>query len=83
MRKVSTILFAALVLSMGCAEDPTCKEGCDRVRACGLSTSGLTCSTSTTGCATNENGCAACLNDKTCDEIRAGGCATACPGYRP
>lgn len=83
---MNSSIFRLLLLvalgSMGCA-DPTCKQGCDRARACGLSTSGLSCSESVGTCTSPDNGCAACLEDTACDQIRSGACASACPGYRP
>ncbi len=76
------LLMVFALGATGCAE-PTCKEACDIVRACGLGTSGLSCSSGTGSCVTGDNGCAVCLADKSCEEIRTGGCASACPGYRP
>jgi hypothetical protein len=77
------ISLCGVLALMACGADPTCKDGCDKVRSCSLSTSGLSCSSTTTGCTTPDNSCAQCLSDKSCTEIRAGGCASACPGYRP
>ncbi len=80
---VFSVVFALGLAATGCAGDPTCKEGCDRTRGCGLSSSGLSCSSNVGNCTNMDNGCARCLVDRTCDEIRNGACASACPGYRP
>jgi len=80
VRTLGLLATAALV---ACGSDPTCKDGCDKVRACGLRTSGLACSSGTTGCTTPESHCAQCLADTSCDELRGGACASACTGFRP
>lgn len=73
------LILAALALA-GCGSDATCASSCDKVRACMLSTSGISCNASCTGA---EQSCAQCLEDKSCADIRAGACASACPTYRP
>ena len=87
MRFPSSLLLSfAFLLSLaatGCGTDPTCNDACVKVRSCSLSASNLSCSNSKTTCVSMDKGCAPCLVDKSCNDIRGGACATACPGYQP
>ena len=52
----------------------SCKNGCNKLDSCGLSSSGFSCDDFCP-----EGGCAECLNTRSCDDITGGQCATACP----
>jgi len=82
-RVPSSLVLLLALSAFGCGGDPTCNDACTKARSCSLSTSGLSCSSSVGACVSGDDGCAACLVDRTCDEIRSGACASACPGYRP
>jgi len=60
-----------------CGGDDDCKNSCDRLKGCALSSSNLSCDSA---CKEEDRACAACLNDTSCDDITAGKCTSACGG---
>jgi hypothetical protein len=70
------LLVAALLLATSCGGNKSCKDGCDKLSSCNLNSSGFSCDNS---CGAPDDTCAVCVNDKACDEIIAGKCASDCP----
>jgi len=71
LAELLAVLAAALVLA-GCGADRSCKNACDKLSACGFSTSGLSCDAK---CGGTDADCAECVNDHSCAEllVRCGG----------
>jgi hypothetical protein len=75
----SRALLGTLIVALlaTCGGDDDCKNACDRLKSCALSSSNLSCDSS---CKDAVKTCAECLNDTSCDDIAAGRCAGACGG---
>ena len=72
------IVVAALVVA-ACGGNPppppaNHKIACDKLDACGLSSSGFSCDGNLA------SACGQCINAAPCGNIIAGGCAPPCPG---
>jgi hypothetical protein len=78
-RKSVFFALAALVavLPLGaCGDDdppPSGKNACDKLKTCGISSSGVSCDTE------KLTTCSSCILDRTCGEIGEGRCDSACP----
>ena len=68
---VSAFLFGS------CGDGGHCKDACDKVKACGLKTSGLSCDDT---CKEPSATCADCIDVTSCDDIAGGSCSSECPG---
>ncbi len=76
IRLVATaVAIFSLVLS-GCGTSPDCKGSCDKLRSCGLGTSGISCDSK---CKVEQEECSVCIQDTACAEVRAT-CGPKCPG---
>lgn len=85
MLRAITAACLALLVTAGCAAAPAtdpCAAACDKIAECKVSpTIPFVCGeTSPKSCADSKSwsNCAACLNDKECLEVKAGGCNNAC-----
>lgn len=63
--KLLAVLVAALALA-ACGGYDSCKNACDKLNACGLGTSGVSCDAN---CGGADAACAECVNDYSCAEI--------------
>jgi hypothetical protein len=73
------LLVAGLVAAAACGGDPPPPPpfnsvACDKLDACGISSSGFSCDGKVT------SACAQCINGVPCGDIVAGRCAPPCPG---
>lgn len=60
--------------------NPDCKVACEKVNACGLKSMNISCEAN---CGNPDDQCAICLNETSCEEIKAGKCISSCPSELP
>ena len=76
LRTAVSILFVTVAAVAACGGgSPDCKNACDKLSACGLKSSGLSCDSNCT-----QSDCAACVDATSCADLDAGKCASRCPG---
>jgi len=67
---------AALGVALaGCGSSASCKEACDKLQTCNLSSSGFTCDES---CVSPASTCAQCVNGNSCSDVTSGKCGSSC-----
>ena len=77
MKMMMKILLVAVVFALAaCGGDSSsCKDQCDKLRSCAVSTSGVSCDAS---CSGQDATCAQCVNTNACGDLKSK-CTTACP----
>jgi hypothetical protein len=73
---ISALAAAALLALAACGNNENCKDACDKLVACGLTSSSFSCDDN---CPEPNANCAACINDEACADILAV-CGTAGTG---
>ena len=72
------VCVAALgVALVGCGSSASCKDACNKLQSCNLSSSNFSCDAS---CAAPDSTCAQCLNGSSCSDITANKCSSECTG---
>lgn len=71
----SLVVLSITVTLASCGASSDCKSACDKLSTCALKSAGLSCNSDC-----SQGPCAACVNDRPCQEIKAGLCAPECPG---
>ena len=75
------IMIKSLLVAVGFAlaacggDSSSCKDQCDKLRSCAVSTSGVSCDAS---CSGQDATCAQCVNANACGDLKSK-CATTCP----
>jgi hypothetical protein len=64
-------ILAAAVLALAACGDGNCKNACEKLDSCNLSSSGFSCDSN---CGAPDDKCAVCINDKACAAISSGQC---------
>ena len=73
--RLFALALALFAPALGCG-DKSCKNACDRLKACAINSSGLSCDSN---CGAPDDSCAVCVNGTSCDDVLAGKCAGDCP----
>lgn len=74
------LLLGALLATAGCSSNENCRDACDVLRSCTISTAGLSCAAACE--AETDTACAACINDTAaCGDVK-GSCSSKCPNNK-
>jgi hypothetical protein len=73
MKTFAFVLTTGWLSVTACSSDSNQKNACEKLSACKISSSGLSCDND------KASACAECINDANCDDILRGHCAPDCP----